>query len=946
MKPERWQLVRKVFESAELLQGGDLLDYLEAACAGDTELRAEVESLLRAQSRAGSRFMVEPAANLMRTANLAVAEVPRAGLRVGAYQILDEIGHGGMGEVYRAFRVDGQFKQEVAIKLVRIGLGSSFVMERFVHERQILATLNHPNIAHLLDGGTTNDGVPYLVMELIEGERIDAYCREHRLSVTERLQLFLHVCEAVEHAHQRLVIHRDIKPGNILVTKDGTPKLLDFGIAKILDPSGAAETTVTRSMTPEYASPEQISGRPITTATDVYALGMVLYKLLTGCSPYRVPLASPLQWSQAVTHTDPQRPSSAVLSETHAGLDGGFTDEKPAEAVLNTREPTAAKLRRRLSGDLDCILLKALRKEPEKRYGAARQLADDIQRHLDGLPVTALKGSWAYNAGKFVSRHRVPVAATVLVIIALVAGIGATLRQARIARVERARAQKRFDDVRAFSNSLIFDVHDALQDIPGTTAARNLLLDRAVQYLDRVSADSEGDPNLQRELASAYQRLATVQGDATTSNLGQVGASRASYGKATLLFEAVARANPTDTADQLSVAKIYRQRALSNLYHPEGRPDIDKALAITSRLMQTDGQNSKVQIERAADEQILAASLDLSGERSQSADLYRQSLDLVLAVAQHDPAFNSIAERAAKTRVQLGFQLARTPELEEAQKQIEEGIRAYDGVLQQGSRPDAVRDQSASRYRLGYVQALRGDLAGAYATFQLVRDTEAPLLKADPQNLTLKVDLLSVDFELARLLILKDRYREAEAGIERVIAGFHALNAEEDSGPGIGVLLVWLGEAQYRDGRFRQALDSFRKAVQEMEKDSSDDDSVCGIVSGYVKIGDVLMKLGRSADAETAYKSALDRSNPAAAGKYLDLPALIPLRAAHAGMGEVKIASASRPADQAFFDGCKEYARAEESGTLIPTKLEFNPANFPAFPGGTPPKECNRLHAQ
>src|SRR5205823_3781972 len=318
----------------------------------------------------------------------------------------------GMGAVYLAERADEQYKKQVAIKLIKRGMDTDSVLRHFRNERQILASFDHPNIARLFDGGTTKDGLPYFVMEYVEGLPINEYCAAHKISLVERLKLFREACAAVSYAHRHTVIHRDIKMSNILVTSEGTPKLLDFGIAKILQPGIESEALMTmtgvRPMTPEYASPEQVRGEPITTASDVYSLGVVLYQLLTGRSPYRIATRSPAQLSQAITSTDPQRPSTAVISP------------------LRTQEDMAA---------------------------------------------------W--------------------VILALVAGMAATERQARIARMERARAQKRFDDVRQFSNALIFDIHDALQDIPGTTPARSLLLDRAVQYLDRISADAEGNPDLQ-----------------------------------------------------------------------------------------------------------------------------------------------------------------------------------------------------------------------------------------------------------------------------------------------------------------------------------------------------------------------------------------------------------------------------------------------------------------
>lgn len=309
MNPEQWKRVKTLLDQAIALDPEGRREFLDHECDGDTELRREIESLLASHEHAGGDFLNTPAADLR-------ASLPpgptRVGSRIGAYNIVQEIGRGGMGEVYRAGRADGHYEKEVAIKLVRGGYDSAAVLERFRHERQILASLDHPNIARLLDGGTTEDGIPYLVMELIEGIPIDQYCDAQRLAVSERLRLFLQVCSAVQYAHQRLVIHRDIKPGNILVTRDGVPKLLDFGIAKLLDPTSTSETTMANPMTPEYASPEQIRGEPITTATDVYSLGVVLYHLLTRRSPYPRKTNVPHELARVICEHEPERPSSVI----------------------------------------------------------------------------------------------------------------------------------------------------------------------------------------------------------------------------------------------------------------------------------------------------------------------------------------------------------------------------------------------------------------------------------------------------------------------------------------------------------------------------------------------------------------------------------------------------------------------------------------------------------
>jgi serine/threonine protein kinase len=312
MNPERWKQVREILETAIPLPAAEREAYIRRVCVNDPQLRSEVESLLSSHEQAGDVFLEKPAVDLNAVLQQPDSESGWVGRRIGVYRIVEQIGHGGMGEVYRAVRADGQYEMQVAIKLVRSGFDSPELLQRFLHERQILASLDHPNIARLYDGGTTEDGIPYLVMELIEGIPIDQYCDQNDLGINERLKLFTQVCAAVQYAHQRLVIHRDIKPGNILVTKDSIPKLLDFGIAKFLDPSSGVDTTMARPMTPEYASPEQIRGEPITTATDVYSLGVVLYKLLTGHSPYPANTRTAFEFARVICEIDPVRPSAAV----------------------------------------------------------------------------------------------------------------------------------------------------------------------------------------------------------------------------------------------------------------------------------------------------------------------------------------------------------------------------------------------------------------------------------------------------------------------------------------------------------------------------------------------------------------------------------------------------------------------------------------------------------
>jgi eukaryotic-like serine/threonine-protein kinase len=531
MTPEHWRRVKSALSEAMALSGAARAAYLESLGRHDPQMRAEVESLLAAEQEAGSRFLETPAPAALDDA--ALEDDPASGLlvgqRLGQYLLLAEIGSGGMGRVYRAVRADDEYQQEVAIKLVRASADAGFVAQRLRTERQILASLTHPNIARLQDGGTTPEGVPYLVMELIDGELITRYCDQRRLDVTARLELFLLVCSAVQYAHQRMVIHRDLKPSNILVTADGTPKLLDFGIAKILETGAVAvrgDATINslRVLTPDYASPEQVKGETVTTASDVYSLGIILYELLTGARPFR--------GDERARTADRATPDPAL--------------RRPSTVTSTGVEGSPEKLRRRLRGDLDNIVLMALRREPERRYGTVERLADDIRRHLGHLPITARKPTLGYRAVTFVSRHRLVTITTALVASALLGGIAMTLREAHVAEAQRARADRRFNDVRRLANTLIFEVHDSIRDLPGAEKARRLLIDTALRYLGSLSMEAAGDPLLQQELAAAYVRLGDLQGRAREANEGDYAGARRSYGRAFTLLETSLAARPDD----------------------------------------------------------------------------------------------------------------------------------------------------------------------------------------------------------------------------------------------------------------------------------------------------------------------------------------------------------------------------------------------------------------
>ena len=460
MEPERWRRIQALFHRIVELdpaRRGALLE--ESGC--DSEIRSAVEALVRSDTGA------DPVLDGIDDRQPLFGPDPMVGRLVGRYRLTQVIGTGGMGVVYSAERADGLFDQRVAVKLMRSVLGTGDALRRFERERRVLAALSHPNIARLYDAGLTDEGLPYLALELVEGEPIDRWCDARGLSVAERVALFVEVARAVQFAHTNLVVHRDLKPSNVLVAEDGSPKLLDFGIARLLDgdeESERAGRTRTRLMTPEYASPEQLAGGPITTATDVYSLGVVLYVLLTGRRPHHSTSQSPAQWERLVAERTPPRPSTAVLFSVAPAAPGGGPGPLDPVGLAARFGTTPRRLRRRLSGDLDRIVLTALRKEPERRYVSAQALAEDLERHLRGRPIRAREDSVAYRLLRFAQRHRVVVVAGAAVVLAVLGGALAAYRGERHARVQAEHARieaESFQGIAAFLEEHVLELREA-----------------------------------------------------------------------------------------------------------------------------------------------------------------------------------------------------------------------------------------------------------------------------------------------------------------------------------------------------------------------------------------------------------------------------------------------------------------------------------------------------
>src|SRR5215469_3429246 len=803
MFTERWNEIKEKLLTALDLEPTERSAYLARIGELDPELEKELNSLLASHEQTGTDFLD---LQLARVSSVLPSHEEFRSLidqRLGPYKLVERIGIGGMGEVYRAFRTDDQYRKEVAIKLVRAEQGSGYILDRFRNERQILASLEHPNICRLLDGGTTPEGLPYFVMELIEGEPIDKYCAEHKSSVEHRLELFLQVCSAVQFAHQRLIVHRDIKPANILVTKEGQPKLLDFGIAKILDPSAnsAAPVTLFQVLTPGYASPEQVKGEPITTASDVYSLGVVLYELLTGLSPYRITTSVSHEISRAVCEDEPRKPSTTVCEN----------QDRPTSSA-NSGE----KAPKRLEGDLDNIVLMALRKEPGRRYSSVEQFAEDIRRHLQNLPVLARQDSFRYRTSKFVLRHQAGVVAAAAATMALLVGVGVILHEARIARQQaqlaqeqRMRAERRFNDVRKLANSLMFEVHDSIKDLPGSTPARKLLVSRALEYLNSLNTEAKNDASLQQEMAAAYEKIGDVQGQPRQANLGDPGGAADSYRKALAIRESLAAADPKDVevrrqlvpnyaklsdllwamGDQAG-AMEYSGKAFNEaeaLYHGDPKGQLDRFLY------------AKYRMDYGYKQAVVA------GNRDPGLENLREGSSMLEQLASEQPG-------DLQVRRILGLSYSRAAEiLREDPKERLQALVLYKKAITTKQGLVAAEPNNAEFQRLvAYDHFSIGELLAAMDEkgAALAQDREAleafqKLAASDPANMQFQQDIGRVRAQTGRVLI---DMRQLSTGMDQLRSSLSTLERIPDASNqrslvGFTILTdqLWLGKVQVID---------------------------------------------------------------------------------------------------------------------------------------------------
>jgi tetratricopeptide (TPR) repeat protein len=692
---------------------------LEVQCHGDPALTTEVLSLLEAceaERALASRWSIHAAT---------AADTAQPIRWIGPYQLDRLLGRGGMGAVHLAHRVDGQFQQQVAVKLIDLPLASALFRERFRQERQILAGLVHPYIARLLDGGVSEDGELYLVMEYVDGVSIERHCRVNQLPIRDRLLLFQKVCAAVQFAHQNLIVHRDLKSDNILVLKDGTPKLLDFGTAKLMAPVPDVHTTTEftrlgmQAFTPSYASPEQVLGEPITTASDTYSLGVLLYLLLAEVLPYELKECTTVEMLRVICTEPPPKPS------------------------------TVAYPQQRLDADLDAIVLKALRKEPAERYRSVDEFALDIQAYLEGRPVQARRGDLRYRALKFARRNRLALGAAGLVFASLVAGLAGVLWQFRVATVERRRAEARSRDMRQLSQSLLSEIDEAVKQLPGSTPVRRLLVERVLEHLDSMAKDAAGDRQTRLDLVNAYMRLGNLQGNPYDQNIGDPDGALISLDKALVIARALNAGKPGNPGVLGSLALAEQSR--SEVLFGVGRTQE----SIASMRAAVDAFNARIagpgpsaaQIAEAASaygslgDQLGQSGVASLGDPEGAIQAYRKGLELSLQSLQADPGFTRSRRAVAIDHYKIGNIQVETNPLE-AIEEYRLSLAAWNALTASDkSSAAAQRGIATTSRKLGMAFAAARDSRQALAAFEQARGTYESFAAADPKDARAQYDL-------------------------------------------------------------------------------------------------------------------------------------------------------------------------------------------------------------
>jgi tetratricopeptide (TPR) repeat protein len=788
MATERWDKIQQIYHSALEQEISHRRAFISQACGEDKSLEQEIISLV--EQEGATSFLEEPAlevaAKVLASPEPGACSHPTA---IGRYRIIRMLGEGGMGTVYEAEQDEPH--RVVALKVIKLGMAGADRVRRFRQERQILAGLAHPGIARLLDGDYTESGAPYLVMEYVDGQPITQWCDERNLNLPARLRLFQKLCDAVEFAHQHLVVHRDLKPANVLVTPEGEPKLLDFGIAKLIDQNADATWTAERALTLDYTSPEQVRGGPITTAADVYALGILLYELIAAKRLYTFS-TSPLEEAIDSICTRDPAPPSAIASKS-------------------------------LSEDLDAIVLKAMRKEAQERYPSPRALSDDIERFLTSRPVLARRGTLRYVASKFARRYRLGVSVAAVLLITLCGATASIAWEAHIARLERDRAQRRFNDVRGLADAVIFGLQYKLAKLPGTTEVRKDLVALAINYLDAAAKEGTDDPSLQGELAAAYINVGDIQGNLNTHNVGDLPASLNSYAKAERLARAlVARYGSGGAKMLLANALIKQAYGAKYAAHDTatGARKAMEALQIARENAQSDPANPEVQLQVGSALQCAAA----FGDSKESLPYLLEEATLFEGLLARDPDSLNRRRNAALAHKYIagtlndsGNEDAAFEHLKRAEELDEACVRAAP------NDPDHKMDLAIDLSQWGEYYESKKDLAKAIQYTRGALAIRREIVSADPKDSRAKDRLVYILNRLGDLqLNMSARqalasYQEAKSLGERLPPAARSLPLAK-SFLGIASSYEKLGDVEHSCPAYAESTKLYRDVVKELPR--------------------------------------------------------------------------------------------------------------------------------
>jgi serine/threonine protein kinase len=750
----------RLFQGAvDLPAGEDREEFLRTSSGADPALVEDVRRLLERD-----RIVRQTTAS-------AVQPLPR----FGVYQARELIGRGGMGTVYRATREDGEVSLEVAVKSISSPLWSTILDERFRRERQILAQLRHPNIAAFLDSGLADDGLPFLVMELVVGEPIDRYCDTRRLSIRRRLEIFLEVCTAVDFAHRQLIVHRDIKPSNILVTPSGQPKLLDFGLARSVELSVPQQDNPTLYFTPSYASPELLRGRPAAVTDDVFSLGIMLYKLLIDSRHIDSTGSTPAEIVDAVLRSEPRKASTILRGLQPAD----------ASAMAEARSETPAGLKKLLARDLDAIALKSVARPAAERYPSVAELADDISRYLDGRPVHAVAGGTLYAARKFVARHKLRVAAALVVLLSLTAGIVATLVEANEARRQRAEAERRFQEARQLARYMMFELQTEIQKLPGSTPVKADMVKHSLDYLDGVAAEKSNDESLRVDIAEGYSELADVLGHPLRPNLGQAAQARDTYRKAIQLLQPVVARNPQDRRARRALAHARLMLGMSLIFYhkwDEGNQLVEpaeKALVEMARASPGDVEANR-QAAVAAESLAVAISQRDGYTTGGSADANaaaQQSIGFAQSALRLKPGDEESALDLAVGYNRLGIQ-TQSHDRAAAAVDFQKALDTLDNMPPGEQATAYIRNRRSSvLMSMGWNLGSMGEFDRGIAALNEARTIVEQLAEEDPQNRAYTQSQASIYRNLGviedyagRAEAALDAYRTSAATFKRMLA--------------------------------------------------------------------------------------------------------------------------------------------------------------------------------